>query len=80
MKTQERALLVIFGRYLNRGFPPLSDEVSGELTLFPLLHAKFASICNTLQSSNICEKCLRYMHTFFLWFLTFAELGTQGLH
>lgn len=80
MKRQERALLVTFGRCLNRVVSPLSEQVSGEVTVFPLLHAKLASMCNTLQPLKICGESLRYIHTSFLWLLTFAELGTQGLH
>ena len=75
MKRQERALLVTFGRCLNRVISPLLDELGGEVTVFPLVHPKFASTCNTLQPSTSCEECLRYMHTFF--FMVSYLCGTR---
>ena len=80
MKRQERALLVTFGRCSNRVICPLAVKVSGGVTSFPLLHAKFASMCNISRPSTLCEEFLCDIDTLFFWFLTFAVLGTQGLH
>ena len=80
MKRQERALLVTFGRCSNRVIFPLANEVSRGVTVAPLLYAISTSTCDSSQPSDLCEEFFRNIHTSFFQFLTFAALGTQGLH